>query len=110
MTVYYAEVATSDKTSVGTDLYIKIKIHGDTGVTTELVAHTYHFKKGAWVEFVILVYKKDTCIFLCLPAFPYIFHDCKLVLRSSVKLQWRKSSIYIYPIFFKLKVTEFAVI
>ena len=47
MTVYYAEVTTSDKTSVGTDLYIKIKIHGDTGVTTELVAHTYHFKKGA---------------------------------------------------------------
>lgn len=36
MTVYYTEVATSDKTDAGSDTYIYIKIHGDTGVTTEL--------------------------------------------------------------------------
>ena len=34
MTVYYTEVATSDKENAGTNAYIYIKIRGDTGVTT----------------------------------------------------------------------------
>ena len=52
MTVYYTEVATSDKLDAGTDTYIYIKIHGDTGVTTELRLDDpdrNDFKKGAWV-------------------------------------------------------------
>ena len=52
MTVYYTEVATSEKPDAGTDTYIYIKIHGDTGVTTELLVDNpliNDFKKGAWV-------------------------------------------------------------
>ena len=52
MTVYYTEVATSDKPDAGTDTYIYIKIHGDTGVTTELRLDDpdrNDFEKGAWV-------------------------------------------------------------
>ena len=37
MTVYYTEVATSNKTGAATDAYVYIKIHGDTGVTTEML-------------------------------------------------------------------------
>ena len=33
MTVYYIEVATFEKTNAGTDTYLYIKIHGDTGLT-----------------------------------------------------------------------------
>ena len=50
MTVYYTEVATSDKTNAGTDTYIYIKIHGDTGVTTKLLVDNPgidDFEKGA---------------------------------------------------------------
>ena len=37
MTVYYTEVATSNKTDAGTNAYVYIKINGDTGVTTEML-------------------------------------------------------------------------
>ena len=37
MTVYYTEVATSDKENAGTNAYIYTKIRGDTGVTTEML-------------------------------------------------------------------------
>ena len=50
MTVYYTEVATSDKLDAGTDTYIYIKIDGDNGVTTELLVDDPDrddFKKGA---------------------------------------------------------------
>ena len=50
MTVYYTEVATSDKTNAGTNTYIYIKIHGDTGVTTKLRVDDpdkNDFEKGA---------------------------------------------------------------
>ena len=36
MTVYDTKVATSNKTGAGTNAYVYIKIHGDTGVTTEM--------------------------------------------------------------------------
>ena len=52
MTVYYTEVATSDKPNAGTDADIYIKIHGDTGVTSELCLddpRINDFEKGAWV-------------------------------------------------------------
>ena len=52
MTVYYTKVATSDEPNAGTDSDIYIKIHGDTGVTTELLLDDPDrddFKKGAWV-------------------------------------------------------------
>ena len=52
MTVYYTEVATSDKTNAETNTYIYIKIHGDTGVTSKLRVDNpkkNDFERGAWV-------------------------------------------------------------
>ena len=51
MTVYYTEVATSDKTGAATDAYIYIKIHGYTSVTTEMLLDNPgdDFVEGAWV-------------------------------------------------------------
>lgn len=50
MTVYYTKVATSDEPNAGTNSNIYIKIHGDTGVTTELLLDDLDrddFEKGA---------------------------------------------------------------
>ena len=52
MTVYYTEVATSNKTGAGTNAYVYIKIHGDTGTTTEMRLNDPDkddFVEGAWV-------------------------------------------------------------
>ena len=49
MTVYYTEVATSDKKNAGTNANIYIKIRGDTGVTTEMLLDDLNrddFRKG----------------------------------------------------------------